>query len=61
VSRSAQYDTQTGGRTYGSNMSATTAGGSSIDRSVSASDGNVYRNGDGGWQQSRSDGGGFRR
>ena len=37
VDRSGQYDTDSGSRSYDSNRSATTAGGSSIDRSTSAS------------------------
>jgi hypothetical protein len=37
VDRSGQYDTETGARTYDSSLSATTAGGSAVDRSASAS------------------------
>ena len=37
VDRSGQYDTETGARSYDSNMSATTAGGSTVNRTASAS------------------------
>jgi hypothetical protein len=41
VSRDQTYNAQTGERTYGSNVQATGAGGSSVDRNVSASAGPI--------------------